>query len=360
VLPDATFVDLLSASESLKYAKDPSRLAALVRGGPKDKWTVIDEVQRCPSLLDEVHALMENHGYRKFVLCGSSARKLKRGAANLLAGRAITKFLLPFTTQELGFAVDPSTVLEYGLLPLVHNAETTRQKEAILKSYVTTYISEEIKAEGLVRDIGSFARFLDVAALTASTQPNISGLSRDAGIGRDTVQGYFEIFADTLIGEWLPAFRPRAKVKEVVRPKFYWFDSGVLNAAAGGFEQPLPKDWNGVLLEHWIHHELKAYMLYNEQRGTVGFWRTPSRTEVDFVWWYGSRVVGIEVKSGTTFRRSYLKGIRALSSALDLHGAYLVYLGSDVLKYEDVEVLPVMDFLKRLWSNKIIPKVTAG
>jgi predicted AAA+ superfamily ATPase len=113
----------------------------------------------------------------------------------------------------VGFAVDPSSVLQYGLLPLVYNAETKRQKEAILESYVTTYISEEIKAEGLVRDIGSFARFLDVAALAASTQPNISGLSRDAGIGRDTVQGYFEIFADTLIGEWLPAFRPRAKVK---------------------------------------------------------------------------------------------------------------------------------------------------
>lgn len=357
-LPDATFVDLLTASERLKYAKDPSRLAALVRARPRDKWTVIDEVQRCPRLLDEVHALMENHGFRNFVLCGSSARKLRKGAANLLAGRAITKYLLPLTSKEVDFAVDVSTVLEHGMLPLVFDAETEEQKQEILKSYVTTYVSEEIRAEALVRDIGSFARFLDVAALSASTRPNISGLARDAGAGRDTVQGYFEVLVDTLIGSWLPAYRPRAKIKEVARPKFYWIDPGVLNCAAGGFEQPMPRDWKGVLLEHWIKHELDAYMLYENQRGSLGFWRTPSGTEVDFVWWYGTRAVGIEIKASKSFRRGYLKGLRALSGAFDLSGAFVVYQGKDVLRYDDVWVLPVVDFLKRLWSGEVIPPVS--
>ncbi|MCC6221296.1 MAG: ATP-binding protein [Deltaproteobacteria bacterium] len=351
---DAYFVDLLTANTSLKYARDPSLLAAEVRAQPKNRWIVIDEIQKVPALLDEVHGLMENDGHKKFALSGSSARKLKRGAANMLAGRANTKALYPLTLAEVDFQVRPEEVLEYGLLPLSVGASRNYDKEDFLKSYVTIYLSEEIKAEGLVRDIGHFSRFLSLASLVAGTQVNISALARDAGIGRDTVEGYFSIFEDTLLGSFLPAYRPRAKVKEVSKPKFYWFDSGVLHAAAGGFDAQMPKDWRGVLMEHWIYHELRAYLDYNRVRGQLGFWRTPSGTEVDFLWWYGNRAIAIEVKSSESFRREFLKGIYSLGASMDVEASYLVYLGKDRLLVENVNVVPVTDFLRDLSEGRVI------
>jgi predicted AAA+ superfamily ATPase len=353
-LDNALFIDLLPGATQIQFAKDPSMLSARVRTRPKREWVVIDEIQKVPALLDEVHSLMENHGYKKFAMSGSSARKLKRGGANMLAGRAVRRALFPFTSSEVLGAVDPSVVLEYGLLPMSVNASTNEQREDFLRSYLTTYIQEEIKAEGLVRNIGHFARFLDIAALSAATQPNISGLSRDAGISRDTAQGYFSVFEDTLLGSWLPAYRPRAKIKEVISPKFYWFDPGVLHAASGGFDQPMPAGFKGVLLEHWIHHELKAYLHYNSVRGSLGFWRTPSGTEVDFVFWYGNACVGIEVKSSTTFRREYLKGLQSLSRSMEVKQSYLIYLGEEELKIENVWVLPVLKFLKLLHRGEVM------
>ncbi len=167
---------------------------------------------------------------------------------------------------------------------------------------MTTYLTEEIRAEGLVRDLGGFSRFLEVAALAAGQTTNVSSLARDAGVARQTLRGYFDVLVDTLIGDWLPAYRPRAKVKEIALPKFYWFDAGVLHAAAGGFDQPLPADWNGVLLEHLVFHEIRSYLHYNNVKGSLGYWRTPSGSEVDFVWWYGAKMAAIEVKSSRSFR----------------------------------------------------------
>ena len=352
--PDAFWVDLLPPANAIRYVKAPDLLSMQVKNQPSDIWIVIDEIQKSPELLDEIHNLTENFGYKYFALSGSSARKLKRGAANMLAGRAVTRSMLPFTAKELNFDICPRNVLEYGLLPLSVNADSNANKEDFLRSYLTTYIHEEIKAEGFVRNIGHFARFLDIAALSAATRPNILGLSRDAGIGRDTIQGYFGVFEDTLLGSWLRAYRPRAKIKEVSKPKFYWFDSGVLNAAAGAFDQPMPLDWTGILLEHWIYHEVTAYISYNSVRGSLGYWRTPSGTEVDFIWWYGTCAVGIEVKSSKAFQKDYLKGLKSLAQSLDLHRSFIVYLGSEQLRVGNTQVLPVMDFLRKLHNGEVI------
>ena len=287
---------------------------------------------------------MENEGYKNFILSGSSARKLKRGSANMLGGRANKKSMYPFISKELDFNFKVDSILEYGLLPLSILADDNEQKESFLRSYLLTYINEEIRAEGLVRDIGNFSRFLDIASLVAGTQVNISGLARDAGIGRDTVQGYFSVFEDTLLGSFLQAYRPRAKVKEVQKPKFYWFDPGVLNAAAGSFDQPPPRDWNDVLLEHWIHHELKSYLDYKGVKGTLGFWRTASGSEVDSIWWYGDQVVGIEVKNGKTFRKEYLKGLKSLKENLPLRSAFIIYRGDEDLLVDDVQILNPISF----------------
>ena len=300
-----------------------------------------------------MHLLIEDHGYKRFALTGSSARKLRRGAANLLAGRAVVKHLFPLTTAEMNFGIPARRLLRFGSMPMSVTAPNDQAREEFLRAYVTTYLAEEIRAEGLVRDLGSFGRFVQVASLAAGQTTNVSGIARDAGVSRETVRGYFDVLVDTLIGSWLPAYRPRAKVKEVALPKFYWFDAGVLHAAAGGFDQPLPSDWDGVLLEHLVHHELRSRIEYAAVRGSLGYWATPSGSEVDFVWWHGRDVVAIEVKSGREFRREYLKGINSFRETKAAAG-YLVYRGSRELNVDGVRVLPFETFVQRLHAGHII------
>ncbi len=352
---DALLVNLLQPENAVRFERDPALLRAQVLARAKSDWVVVDEVQRAPRLLDEVHYLMEEKGYRRFALTGSSARKLRRGAANLLAGRAVLRTLFPLTAAELDFSVPTAQRLRYGSMPLSIVAADDGAREDYLRAFVTTYLAEEIRAEGLVRNLGSFARFLDVAALAAGQTTNVSALSRDAGVSRETARGYFEILTDTLIGDWLPAYRPRAKVKEVAQPKFYWFDAGVLHAAAGGFDQPLPADWDGVLLEHLILHELKAYMHYHNVKGSLGYWATPSGGEVDFLWWQGSVMTAIEVKSSRRFRREYRAGIRSLADGFKGKlRSWIVYRGDEALEVDGTRVLPVEAFLEHLHAGKIL------
>ncbi len=352
--PESYLVDLLPTSTQLRYLKHPGLLVSEVRALHPERWIVIDEIQKVPSLLDDVHALMENHGHRRFVLTGSSARKLRKGASNLLAGRAVMRRLAPLNAAETNFSLDERASLEFGTLPFCVGLSRDEDREDFLRSYVETYLAEEIRNEGIVRHIGPFARFLDVAALAAGTAINVSGLARDAGVARDTVRGYLDIFEDTLLGSWLPAYRPRAKIKEVSRPKFYWFDTGVLNAAAGAFEQPMPADWQGVLTEHRVFHELSTYLDYHASKGSLGYWGTPSRAEVDFVWWYGDRVIAIEVKSASEFRSHYLKGIQSFAEHRPLDASYVIYRGDRELKVGDTWVLPMATFLRRLHRGEIV------
>jgi predicted AAA+ superfamily ATPase len=353
VLPDAYTVNLLPPAEARRYERDPTALRHEVLAQPRDRWIVVDEVQRVPALLDEVHLLMEEHRYRRFVLTGSSARKLKRGAANLLAGRAAVKQMFPLNSHETNFSVPIDRQMRFGALPLSVTADSDDAREDFLRAYVETYLGEEIKAEGLVRSLGSFSRFLDVAALAAGQHTSVSSIARDAGVARDTVRGFFDVLVDTLIGSWLPAYRPRAKVKEVASAKFYWFDPGVLHAAAGGLDQPMPADWDGILLEHLVLHELRSYMHYARTKGSLGYWATPSGAEVDFVWWLGSRMVAIEVKHAREFRREHCKGLRSLlgGSRAD---TYVVYLGTRELNVDGTRVLPVPKFLELLHAGKVL------
>lgn len=352
-LPDAFVVNLLPTDAMLLYERDPSLFRAEALARPRSRWIVIDEVQRVPALLDQVHWLMEEKGYRRFALTGSSARKLKRGAANLLAGRAVVKNLFPLTSREVDFSPSVRQRLRFGLLPMSVTARSDAAREEFLRAYVTTYLAEEIKAEALVRNLGSFSRFLAVASLAAGRRTNISSLARDAGVSREAARGYFEVLVDTLIGAWLPAYRPRAKVKEVGLPKFYWFDPGVLNAAAGGFDQPLPADWQGVLLEHLVFHEIRSHLHYQGVKGSLAYWATPSGSEVDFIWWHGSKCVAVEVKHGSRYRPDYRKGLASLLSSVKAT-SYIVYLGDRELNVEGTHVLPVDTFLRRLHAGEIV------
>lgn len=352
-LPDAFTVNLLPPAAMLRYERNPALFRGEVLARPRGQWIVVDEVQRVPKLLDEVHWLMEEGGYKKFALTGSSARKLKRGGANLLAGRAVLKRLFPLTTSETGFSLPVTQLLRFGALPLSVVAESDDAREEFLRAYVTMYLNEEVKAESLVRNLGSFSRFLEVAALAAGQTTNISNIARDAAVSRETARGYFDVLVDTLIGTWLPAYRPRAKVKELAHPKFYWFDPGVLHAAAGGFDQPLAADWQGVLLEHLVLHEIQSYLHYAGVRGTLGYWATPTGSEVDFVWWRGNKIVAVEVKHGREYRPAYRKGIAALLATTKAQ-SYVVYLGDRELEIGGTHVLPVAAFLRSLHAGNVL------
>ncbi|MCC7519943.1 MAG: ATP-binding protein [Verrucomicrobiae bacterium] len=352
-LPDALWFDLLRTQTILGLSRQPESFRQQVEARPRGTWIVVDEIQRLPALLNEVHSLITDHGRAyHFALSGSSARKLKRLDINLLAGRAINRQFFPLTAVELNHRFDLDQVLQTGLLPQIQ-AEPAHAVEA-LDTYVHNYIREEIQQEALVRNLDSFVRFLEVAALMNGQIVNVAGLARDAAVARPTVQGYFATLVDTLIGFWLPAWRRRAKVKEVASPKFYLFDPGVVRALAGRLREPLDGSERGFLLETWVLHELRAAMAFQNLGGQLHYWRTPNGTEVDFIWTRAQRVVGIEVKAAATWRGEYSASLKTLLADKILTSAHGVYTGPVELKDGPVRVWPLHRFLQQLATGTIL------
>jgi len=309
-------------------------------------------VQRLPALLNEVHALMTEYGRDYlFALSGSSARKLKRVDANLLAGRAINRQFFPLTAAELNYEFDVENVLRFGLLPQIRSEPDFALES--LEAYAANYIREEIQQEALVRNLDSFARFLEIAALMNGQIANVAGLARDAAVARPTVQGYFGTLVDTLIGVWLPAWRKRAKVKEIANPKFYLFDPGVARTLAGRVREPLDAAERGFLLETWILHELRAALSGLNAGGQLYYWRTPSGSEVDFVWMRAERAVGIEVKAANRWRNEYGAALKSLIAGGNLRSGYGVYTGDTELKDGPLHILPLKRFLKELSQGSL-------
>ena len=353
VLPEAVWFDLLRTETYLALSRRPETLRQQIEARPARTWVVVDEVQRLPSILNEIQVLMTEHGntYR-FALSGSSARRLKRSDANLLAGRAINRQFFPLIAAELGRDPDLEQVLRFGLLPQIQMEPAFAVD--FLDAYVANYIREEIQQEALVRNLASFSRFLEVAALMNGQVVNVAGLARDAAVARPTVQGYFATLVDTLIGFWLPAWRKRARVKEVASPKFYLFDPGVARALAGRSREHLDGTERGFLLETWILHELRAAMSLHTTGGQLHYWRTPSGSEVDFIWSRGARAVGIEVKAAATWRSEYGAPLKSLIDAAALQEGYGVYTGTAELKDGPVRVMPLLRFLEHLASGEVL------
>jgi predicted AAA+ superfamily ATPase len=353
VLPDALWFDLLRTSVLLDLSQRPDMFRQQVEALPRGRWVVVDEVQRMPSLLHEVHALISEHGRRyRFALSGSSARKLKRLDVDLLAGRAINRQFFPLTASELDFDVDVDEVLRFGLLPQIRSDR--KHVVDAMDAYVSNYLREEVQQEALVRRLDSFARFLQVSALMNGQIANVSGIARDAAVARPTVQGYFDVLTDTLIGYWLPAWRRRAKVKEVASPKFYLFDPGVARALAGRLREPLDRMERGFLLETWVLHELRAARAFQNLGGELCYWGTPSGSEVDFVWTRGARAVGVEVKSSATWRREFGGPLKALVADGVIRSGFAVYTGTAELKDGPLRVLPLITFLRELALGRVL------
>lgn len=348
VLPSAHRWDLLDTRLALALAAEPSRFAREVEALPPKAWVVVDEVQKVPALLDEVHRLDGKQG-RRFVLSGSSARKLKRGGANLLAGRALRIDMFPLVTPEQGPL--PVERLTYGCLPRVATLERPRP---YLESYVDTYLREEIQAEALTRNIGGFARFLEVAGRQNGQVTNATGIARDAQVARQTVQGYFDVLVDTLLGFWLPAWKLKRATKLVAHPKFYFFDSGVARALSGRLPYPPTTEELGTLFETYLLHELRAFLSYSALGYPPHFFRTHDGVEVDVLLETTRGFVALEFKSATEWRSAWSAGFRRLREELPQVRCVGVFLGERAQKGDGFEVLPYRQFLSALWDGSLI------
>jgi uncharacterized protein len=358
-LPEAAYFDLLESSLFLQLVQNPGLLEAMIGNLPENWWIVIDEIQKIPALLDEVHRLMERRQWR-FALCGSSARKLRRGGVNLLAGRAITRHLEVFSYAELRESFELNFMLEWGGLPLV---DQDRDNAAdILNAYVNTYIKEEIKEEGIVRNLPPFLRFLGIAGQLNGQVINKQNIAREASVPRSSVDVYFSILEDTLLGHILPPYRPRIKVREQAHSKFYWFDAGVARAAAGLVFDPSDRIWRGMSLETLIFHELRVYNHTQGKHRRLSFYRTASGAEIDFVietrkcqQESNARIVCLEVKMADKWDRKWEKSMRSLSESdrIDVDGMIGIITGTRSYHFDGIDVLPVCDFLERLHNGAI-------
>lgn len=339
-LKGAKVYNLLDTSVYLALSRDLGRIGQELK--PQDRLVVIDEIQRLPELLHEVHRLIEERGVR-FLLTGSSARKLRRGGVDLLGGRARTKYLYPLTWQELGERFDLRQAAERGLLPSIYFSDDPR---ADLKAYAGTYLQQEIVAEGATRNVPAFSRFLKVAALCNGTIVNFTNVANDAQVARTTVYEYFEILKDTLILHELPAWRKSKKRKPLSSSKYYFFDTGVVSTLQGREFRPGTPEF-GEAFETYLLHELVSYRDYQGEE-PLSFWRSTSGFEVDFI--IGDHTA-IEAKAKENVSANDLKALRTLAEEKRLKRYLCVSLEPRARRLKEITILPFQEFLRALWSG---------
>ena len=353
VFPDAHIIDLLSEVTYHRLLANPGLLAEELRAVPVDRWVVLDEIQRLPSLLNEVHRFIEERKMR-FVLCGSSARKLKRAGVNLLAGRASRRAMHPFVPGELGNRFDLEDALQNGLLPIVWDSE---DRSETLTAYTQMYLREEIQSEALVRNLPGFARFLPVAALFHAQALNANNIAREAQVSRPTVTSYLEILEETLLCFRLPAYEAKLRARERKLPQWYWCDPGIVRAIKNQKGPPVPEE-RGALFEGLVAQLIRSYKDYRDLCDEWYYWATAAqnRTEVDFLLERGGAFIAIEVKSGGTLSRAWCTGLRAVADLDGLRRRIIVYPDGPELRTEDnIEVMPFMVFSNLLADDDLWP-----
>jgi predicted AAA+ superfamily ATPase len=341
---NAVWIDLLKAEEYRRYLQQPELLRQELADGDRDRQIVIDEIQKVPALLDEAHWLLENRGFQ-FALCGSSARKVKRGAANLLGGRAIRYELHGLVASELKQEFELDRILNHGYLPRIYASARPRK---LLDAYVADYLKEEVAAEGLVRNLPVFSEFLNIAALSDAEIVNFSNIARECGVSSHTVKAYFGILEDTLLGRWLPAHRKRPKRRVIGAPKFYFADVGMVNRLARRGTIEPGSELYGKAFENWVFHELVAYNAYADADAMISYWRLPSGIEVDFI--VNDMQIAIEAKSSARITSDHLKGLRNLArDHNEVQRRLVVSLEKKPRRTDDgIEVLPATTFVKAL------------
>lgn len=352
-LADAS-INLLDEALYQRIVADPSVFSGRLAALENDSWVFVDEIQRLPGLLNDVHRLIEEKGLR-FILTGSSARKLRQGGVNLLAGRALVREMFPLLPEEMGEDFDLASTLHHGTLALVAASDAPEREER-LSAYVRTYLKEEIKAEALVRNLPGFTRFLPIAALCHGQVINVSSLARDSGVERTTVRGFLDVLEDTLFVFRLRAFEARLRVRERKHPKLYWVDPGIVRAAKGQLGA-VAEEERGALFEGWIAQTLRAYQSYRKIFDEMSYWAPLEARgiEVDFLLRAGKDFVAIEAKAASRFREDHLRGLRAISDLPRVKRRLLVYLGPDRRRTPDgIDVVPAPEFAALLASGLLL------
>lgn len=343
VFPNAVYLDFLEAELFNDLSANPQRLGSFI---PEnfDGWVIIDEVQRIPEVLQEVHRLIEKKKY-KFVLTGSSARKLKKTGANLLAGRALTYAFHQLTAAELGKDFDLKRSLLYGHLPSVYKEADPKK---YLESYVKTYLREEIQQEGLTRNLGAFARFLETASFSQGSLLNISEVARECSIERKVVENYFTILEDLLIAYRVPVFTKKAKRRMICHPKFYFFDVGIFRTLRPMGPLDTPEEAQGAALETLIFQELNAVNDCLDMGYRLYYWRTSNDIEVDFILYGPKGLLAFEIKRSAKVSKSMLKGLRAFKKDYPFAKAYFIYGGTRRMHEENIDILPLEEFIRNI------------
>lgn len=344
--PDAIYIDLLNTDMKSRLSRRPALLYEMLHDKASGTLVIIDEIPEVPELLNEVHRLIFERSL-KFILCGSSARKLKRKGRNTLGGRALPVYLYPFVSAEIpDFDIDRA--VNYGMIPSHYLAGNPLRR---LAAYIEVYLKEEIKEEALVRNLGSFQRFLEVAALTNGEMINNNNIAQDCGVSATTVSSYFDILEDTLIGYRIPAFRKVMKRRLVGTPRFYYFDVGVANHLLHRKELTRGTTEYGHAFEHLVVQELYAYLHYRHSEEELTYWRTYTGIEVDAV--IGDARVAIEIKSVEEVMPKHLKGLKAFGEEHPQSRLIIVSLDPINRRIGEVECIYVLDFFKMLWEERL-------
>jgi predicted AAA+ superfamily ATPase len=346
LFPDTRYIDLLKSDEFERYNRRPALLREELSLLPENELVIIDEIQKIPALLDEVHWLISNHHLR-FILSGSSARKLRRSGVNLLGGRAIRKHLYPFVSAEIP-EFDLIKACNNGMLPRHYLVENATNR---LHAYVGDYLQQEIKAEALTRNLNTFSRFMEIAALSNGEILNYKNIASECGVSAPTVKEYFSILEETLIGYTIPAFTRNVKRRVIQSPKFYYFDVGIANFLLRRTAIKPGSPEFGHAFEHFILQEIIAYIGYFRPLQHLSYWRTSSGYEVDAI--IGNAEVAIEIKSSDEVQSHHTKGLKAFSEEFPNCRLILVSLDKYARRMNNVEVYPALQFLSMLWDGDL-------
>ena len=353
LFPNAYRYDLLLSDEYRRLMARPQAIreecaARGLTGRTQEAPILIDEVQKVPELLDEVHWLMENRGLR-FILCGSSARKLKRGHGNLLGGRAIRYELFPLVSAEVpDFSLERA--LNRGLVPSHYASDDAPR---MLEAYVGDYLREEIAAEGVTRNIPAFGKFMEIAALSNGEIINFANIARECGVSAPTVRSYFEILEATLVGRFVRPIARRGRRRIVESPRFYFFDVGVAGALARRGQIREGSELFGRAFEHFIHMELTAHAAYSALHYAIEYWRTSSGLEVDFILADGA--LAVEAKATTQVHAGHTRGLQAYADEHHPRRSILVSLEPRPRLLDNgIEVMPWGEFLAQLWKGALV------
>lgn len=347
LFPDSLWFDLLLSDVFERLSKSPSQLREIILAAQPGKPVVIDEIQKIPALLNEVHWLIENQ-HTRFILSGSSPRKIIRAEANLLGGRALRYELYPLISAEIP-DFDLLRALNNGFLPRHYLSENPKQ---LISAYIGNYLQDEIMAEARIRNVANFSRFLEVAAFSNGEMVNYSNIASECGVSAPTVKEYFQILEDTLTGRFLPSFQKKPKRRVILAPKFYFFDVGIVNYLLKRGKIEMGSESFGHAFEHFIYQEIHAHSNYSGLKYPLYYWRTASQQEVDLI--LGDHEVAIEIKATQNANPRHTKGLKSFAEEYSVKKLLLITNDAFPRQMGSVLVLPWQVFLQRLWAGEII------